>query len=399
MNATALVPFLPPASLAHARELRDDLRRLLSTERAAAADFIVALADFDQRRGWEPLGHASLFAFLHRELGLSKGAAYLRFAAARLLPRFPEVEAALREGRLCLSAVGELARVLTLENRAEVLPRFFGCSSREAREVAAALVARDEPPRREVVTAVPGASRVSPFPSPEPLSVAVPMLQLAPIEALPTGPGPLAETGPSARAVRAHELALTQPARARPLDECEPLDADLRRLHITVSRRLLDKVVAARDGLSHALPGATTEQVLEAALDSLLEKQARAKALVRRPRASRGSPPPSTPTAPPTRNPRHIPAAVEREVRLRDGNRCLFPLNSGGVCGSTFLLQLDHIVPVALGGQSTVANLRCTCAFHNRYAAELALGPAVMEAGRSRPGRADRKGRKAGRAR
>jgi hypothetical protein len=111
----------------------------------------------DRRRGWERLGHASLFAFLTRELGLSDAAAYHRFTAARLLPRFPAVEVALRSGQLCLSTVGELARVLTAENEAKVLPRFFGCSSRQAREVAAALLPRLVPPRRAVVTALPRA--------------------------------------------------------------------------------------------------------------------------------------------------------------------------------------------------------------------------------------------------
>lgn len=38
----------------------------------------------------------------------------------------------------------------------------------------------------------------------------------------------------------------------------------------------------ARTGLSHALPVATTEQVLEAALEALLEKQARRKGLGKR---------------------------------------------------------------------------------------------------------------------
>jgi len=93
---------VPPATLTEARAHRDALAHLLAREREAAADFLLALADFDRRRGWERLGHASLFSFLHRELGLSKGAAYLRFTAARLLPRFPAVEAALRSGRLCL---------------------------------------------------------------------------------------------------------------------------------------------------------------------------------------------------------------------------------------------------------------------------------------------------------
>jgi len=345
-----LTELVPPATLAEARAFRDDLSHLLRRERSAAADFLVALADFDRRRGLERLGHASLFAFLTRELGLSNGAASLRLTAARLIPRFPEVEAALREGRLCLSWVGELARVLTHENRAEVLPRFFGCSSREAREVAAALVPRAEAPRRDLVT---------PLPQP---------IQVAAFSTVSAGPvaRPRAGAGPRPDSLRAHEVAPTHPARALPRDDAEPLDADLRRLHVTVSRRLLDKLDRARDGLSHALPGATTEQVLEAALDLLLERQARAKALVKRPRPARA---PHAASA----DPRAIPAAVEREVRLRDGDRCSVPLDAGGTCGSTWQVELDHLTPVALGGQATVANLRCACRRHNRLAAERAL--------------------------
>ena len=189
---------------------------------------------------------------------------------------------------------------------------------------------------------------------------------------------------------------LTHPARER-RDQVEPLTADLRRLGVTVSARFLRKLAAARDGLSHSRAGATTEQVLEAALDLLLEQQARRQALVRRPRVAKAKAVPASVPArlpaalgaatispsPPT-DARAIPAAVEREVRLRDTNRCQFPLDAGGVCGSTYQVQLDHVQPLSLGGSTTAANLRCTCATHNRYAAELELGPAVMAATRRR---------------
>lgn len=155
LEARGFTDLVPPATIAEARERRDELAGLLARERGAAADFLLALADFDRRRGWERLGHASLFTFLTRELRLSSGAAQLRLSAARLLPRHPAVEAALRSGRLCISAVGQLARVLTPENEAEVLPRFLGLSAREAQEVAAALLPCPAPPRREVVTLVP----------------------------------------------------------------------------------------------------------------------------------------------------------------------------------------------------------------------------------------------------
>jgi hypothetical protein len=61
-----------------ARTLSENLAALLRREHDALADFLVALADFDARRAWAELGHASLFYFLHRELHLSKGAAHYR---------------------------------------------------------------------------------------------------------------------------------------------------------------------------------------------------------------------------------------------------------------------------------------------------------------------------------
>jgi len=39
---------------------------------------------------------------LHRELGLSKGAAFYRKTAAELVQRYPEVIEPLRQGKLCM---------------------------------------------------------------------------------------------------------------------------------------------------------------------------------------------------------------------------------------------------------------------------------------------------------
>jgi hypothetical protein len=88
----------------NARDLTNQLAALLRRERHAMADFLLALADFDRERGWIELGHPSLFSFLHRELGLSKGAAYYRKVGADLVRSFPEVVAPLRDGRLTCRA-------------------------------------------------------------------------------------------------------------------------------------------------------------------------------------------------------------------------------------------------------------------------------------------------------
>src|SRR5512140_3753041 len=138
-----------------ARARSSRLLDLLRREQGAMADFILALADFDRSRAWLALGYTSLFYYLHRELKLSAGAAFHRKTAAELIQRFPEVAEPLRDGRLCLSSVCELAKVLTPENLSEVLPRFFHASKQEAKAVAAELAPREVFPERTVVTAIP----------------------------------------------------------------------------------------------------------------------------------------------------------------------------------------------------------------------------------------------------
>jgi hypothetical protein len=205
-------------------------------------------------------------------------------------------------------------------------------------------------------------------------------------------------------------------------DEVEPLSAERRRVHVNVSKEFVKKLKTARAGLSHSVPGATVEQVLEAGLDLLLEKQARARGQVKRPRTtlpaatprgegpvggaagahdeamrtrnddlaatSRPSQQPSQPlallpTAPPTTVPRPprregpretIPAAVRRAVWERDGDHCSWPLDGGGCCGSTHRLELDHVIPWAEWGPSTVENLRVVCHRHNALAARQVFG-------------------------
>src|SRR3954462_3456621 len=56
-----------------ARDQAGRLADLLRREGAEMAEFLLALAEFEKERGWIELGHTSLFHFLHRELGLSKG--------------------------------------------------------------------------------------------------------------------------------------------------------------------------------------------------------------------------------------------------------------------------------------------------------------------------------------
>jgi hypothetical protein len=317
-------------------------------------------ADFDQRRLWLELGHASLFSFLHRELGLSKGAAHYRKTAAELVQRFPEIVAPLRDGRLCFTSIVELAKVLTPENREEVLPRFFHCSKREAAEVVAEIRPQETPAHREVVTAVRASVSAPPPLVSAPARIPAPAEPTRPAEtSLPVQPVELVHANSTPTAPN-----VSPPERT----EIDPLTADLRRLHVTVSRRFLEKLEAARAALSHARSGASAEDVLEAGLDLLLERDAKKKGQVERPLSR---PRPS--------NPAHVPAYVRREVWRRDGGRCCWPLESGGICGSRHRLELDHVIPRARGGPSTADNVRLLCQTHNLLAASRVLGDELMD--------------------
>jgi hypothetical protein len=165
-----------------ARDLSNQLAELLRREHVAMADFLAALAEFDRNRRWLELGYPSLWYFLYRELGLSKGAATFRKTAAELVQQYPEVIEPLRDGRLCISSVVELGKVITPENRHEVLPRFFHRSKQEAKVVAREIDPVKAPPQRDVVTsAKPRATADMLRATPAASSIRVHLDELAPV--------------------------------------------------------------------------------------------------------------------------------------------------------------------------------------------------------------------------
>lgn len=356
------------------------------------AEFLVALADFDRQRLWQRLGHASLFSFLLRHLGLSKSSAFYRQTAVQLMQRFPEVVPPLRDGRLCLTAMVELARVMTPENRAQVLPRFFRLSKRDAKAMAAEIGPCKAPPRRELVTAVrPGepphhqvATRTtaegavlaggSAAAAPSRTVACVPPGQTGvPSGAVQSGaanPAALQSSAPqlgAAAAAGTEALPLLGPDPSQSFG-VEPLTANLRRIHFTVSKRFLAKLDDVRAALSHSRPRATAEEILEAGLDLLLEQAAKRNGATERPQKEQ------RPSAP-----GRFPAKVRRAIWERDQGRCQWKFESGEICGSKVRVEVDHIVPRALGGESTVENGQLLCGPHNRMAARYFFGDNWMD--------------------
>jgi len=264
------------------------------------------------------------------------------------------------------------------------LPRFFELSKREAKAVSAALLPDEAPPRREVVTAVRPA--IAPAAATFALSVSKDKPP-PPVETVGAGDpyraAAVLPEEPDRANASAPDVSSAPPSRARSAQaEVEPLTAELRRLHVTVSRRFLDKLDAARAALSHSHPGAGAEEIIEAGLDLILKRHAKRRGLVEKPRKDPPAPEPSASAPPRSRGGRrreHVPAHVQRAVWKRDGGRCVWPLEGGGVCGSTYQVELDHIEPFARGGPSTIDNFRLLCRPHQDHAARKAFGDEWMD--------------------
>ncbi len=139
---------------------------------------------------------------------------------------------------------------------------------------------------------------------------------------------------------------------------------------MTVPRRVLDKLEAARDVLGHVFPDGNLADVLEHALDLVLAESRKKRALVEKPRGSAN---------PPRDGSRHVPAKIARAIWKRSGGRCECILPNGERCEATRALELDHIRPYALGGEPTEENLRIACRECNQLAARRAFGDAVVD--------------------
>jgi 5-methylcytosine-specific restriction endonuclease McrA len=120
--------------------------------------------------------------------------------------------------------------------------------------------------------------------------------------------------------------------------------------------------------------------VIERAVELLLSKLERERlGKAKRPRETPSTETPTreTPGAAPTA--RHIPTATRRSVFERDGSRCTYVSPDSHRCEATAFLELDHIVPHALGGRAEPENLRVRCRSHNRLWAEQSFGRAHVD--------------------
>jgi len=313
------------------KELIAELKKLKGRENQIVAELVKYLSEVDRRKLYLELGYPSLFAYCCKALGYSESAAYRRIAAARVYSDNPEVYHKLGCGELTLCAVAELSKVIKPENKEELFSKVEGKSKQEVQSVVAEYRRAPEikNKRQESVKVRHVKQSEAPLLSLESKSAEQPpsksysvTLELSEEE--------------MALVQEAQAILSTRKVKETLLKSAKRIIQQHKNLQVKRERRVVNKKI-----VKESMPLVEVEQDNK----------------------------PS----------RYIPADVRHAVTKRDNGRCSYVAPDGTRCCETNNLEFDHRVPFALGGQSTVENLRLVCRGHNRMYADNVFGREWVE--------------------
>ena len=403
---------------------------LVRHERHLQGAVIDYLAEIEARRLYLRRGCSSLFDYTVRELGYSDAAAGRRIGAVRLCADQPDARERLRDGSLTLSAAAELQWAFDRQRRrgsisgtassAPAMPAGSAPENAVATEDPAAGSAPSGTAAPDDSAADAAPHRTSAPPDSPPLVLDAAGRQKLVEEA----------SGKSARQVR-RMLADLDPDLAPPADRVRPLGDGRYELKAVIDADCQHGLEQLRGLLSHVDPRMTVGQLVGRIVQEARDRHDPSRPPRRARTASRSAegdckptsaskeqaarerghtstvqdaaspagatptaecmaertPQPSrqgatdrraaarrkptgmlTPTAKRRASGRAIPAAVRRQVWRRDGGRCSYvDRQTGRRCNSRHLIEIDHIVPYALGGGADPENLRLLCGAHHRH--------------------------------
>ena len=330
--------------------LLHDLPILVEQDHETIAMILAHIGTIEAHRFYIPAAYPSMIAYCMGALRMTKDAALKRIGVARACRKFPAIFEAIAEDRITLTAVVLLKPHMTNENVVELLAAAEGKSKAEVERLVAMLkqpeLATSVPTGSEVVSDPPQTMPTCSEVVPEPPQANVHTEEPPSVEVVPE---PLMSTPPA--------LAPTVPA---PLAMRLSIDDEMQRLF-----------VYAQELLSHRVSSGSPTEVVRRALKALIRELEREKfAATKSPRPLQNRSKTQT---------RYIPNHVRRAVRERDGFQCTYVSASGHRCESRRQLEFDHVREFALGGETTVDNIRLRCRVHNQYTAEQTFGAEFVQ--------------------
>jgi len=292
--------------------LLSELKHAVTEERKWTQLILEHLLECDRRGLHLKLGYASLHEFTVQYLGLSDGAAHRRIQSMRLMMGVPEVSEKIASGALTLSNAAKLQTYFTAEKRRGTE------LTREEKQVW--IEKSIELPSRSLEREI------------------------------------LREA--------------SAPVRASLQERTRDITPELTEIRLVVSKQLQTELEELKNLLSHSIPDGSVTAILERLVRQELDRQRKRVT----PSGRIANPEELETTRPRTsaqKSPRFIPSALKRDIWNRAHGQCEAKVRTEGTepyrrCSARRLLQIDHIHPISLGGESTLTNLRLLCAHHNR---------------------------------
>ncbi len=322
-------------------QLLEKFSVLVRQEREIVSEVIVHLSEIDRRKLYAGEGYSSLFSYCVEKYHYSESEAFLRIQASRLSQSFPEVLKLLREGRLTLTTLKMISPYLTQENKNVVFEKIQQKSKRDIEQVLADLFPQEE----EILDSIRNL--------------------------------PLPKEVQSAQNLTRSGTSTLSKIRAKGV--VKPITSQRVKIELSASESLAKKIQRAKELLKHKYPEGKLEDILNEALELFLEKKDPERKILKQEKKEilRTEPAPAKEggSQNATQNKtRYIPQEMKLQVWKRDEGQCRYESSAGRRCEERAGLELDHIEPFALGGNSTPENLRLLCRVHNQWRAEKTFG-------------------------
>lgn len=353
-------------------ELLDSTKQVVADERKATLLLIDHLREIENRSLHLEMAYPSLWDFCVNYLGLSEGSAQRRINAMRLSREIPEVKESLESGKLNLTAVAQLQGFFKQEQKRG---EFYS-----------------EVQKREIVQSMEGLSK---------REVDLKLVQLSPT-------APIVKEGNRVVSDEKTEL------------------------RILINHEEFKKLKLLKDYLGHKFPDATNGELIGYLIEKELaeiekkrsgkgvsqvkkkentqnekhleDKRVRNSEKVEKivtenvkdenllevkktPLAGKNSDEVATnsealPDLPEwgfSKDRIYISVSMQRHLWRRAQGRCEFTSKDGNRCTSCYRLEIDHKIPLYLGGTNEVSNLHYVYKSHNLYLAQKILGHEFMQ--------------------
>jgi hypothetical protein len=348
-------------------ELLNGVRSLRANERKLDRQIVEYICEIETRRLYAEIGYPNIIDWLVKDLGYSESSAYRRVMAARAIRAVPEAAVKIEEGSLTLVTLAKVQSVIRIEEKRT--------GERVSLETRSTIIAQTENKTlRETV-------RIAAEHFPEAMQTSGSQIystqisltdeQLALLERvreLKSHSSFGASLGEIVAALANEYLDRNDPLRR----EVKPRSVLKKSLVKSPDISLLKEPLAE---ISGGAPQSGTTVAIRSRSGSLLVKGSESgtgSELRPEPEIAPDPGPGSrsrsgarrTSIAPSTRN----------FVRRRAGDACEYQGPEGQRCGSRFQTQMDHVIPLALGGTNDVTNLRLLCRTHNLLMAEKTIG-------------------------